>query len=1497
MSHDKRVIWYILYVIYMHFERIARWLFVSAALTVLALVMPARAFIFDSFGDGFWTVINSGNGNTLVVNASGASQAVRTNTAFQQQFELLYNEEDGTFRLRNHDSWLCIGALNGATTNGTPVVTVSTYTAATSQKWNFVTVSSGVYQIVNVASGLALQTDNGSPAKVTLVPTSSSTYQNWHFAYQTHYPKKGMAGWDDQLWRFNANWLYNWGWSTGAGFSSSQVFAPMQWGNWGVGTLNYVTEKPLEVLTFNEPDQTGQANMTTDQAIALWPSLQALNLPLVSPACANDFGGWLADFYNKISSHGYRVDYTAYHWYGNPNASSLISTLNSAYTTWGRVVWLTEFSPVDWGGTATWTEQDNYRFLAEFMWQAEDQVWFKRYSLFLFSGTPSVNPWDGNGHRGDVFLPDNYTFTPYGELYAAWDADRVLHPQTPYFIHNCATCFRLTSARGSTGPVATSNHHEDASTQWILTNAPASGHYYIQSLSDGRRLTYTNGSGLLLAPAGLTGTNLEWTFNGPDGNGYYYIDNPNSQVSLNASGSGGAIGVGTAPFGSPSDNTRFRFVKPYYPVSLATVSTPTGLTALSADRSVTLRWTGSAPRYNIYRSTTSGSGYTKINSDIKRNFYTDNTAANGTTYYYVVTALDSLEKESSNSAQAAATPASGANLGLVAEYKFENGAQDSSGNGYHGTTNGVTSVVGGKVDASAINFTGGDNSYVEIPNPLGNDFTISLWLNTTATGAAGQWYSGKGLVDGELPGATNDFGVSLVGSNAVFGVGNADVTIVATNVVNNGQWHHIVATRVSTSGAMQLYVDGVLRASGTGATGTHATPASLHIGNIQTGYNFLAGSIDEVRLYNYALNATEVKALNAMGSTLVASYNLEGNAQDSSGFANMGVTNNNVTFVAGKVGAQAAQFDGVSSYVEIPASIANDFSIAYWVKTTATGGSGQWWSRQGIVDGEVAGAAADFGTSLVGSHAAFGVGNTDFTLTSATAINDGQWHHVAATRNNTSGAMRLYVDGNVQASGNGPTNTRSAPTGLRIGSLQSGGGFFAGAVDDVQLYNYQLSASQIAALVAPQTLPAPWTNSDIGSSASPGYANYNSNTGVWSLGGGGADIWTGADQFQFAYSNFTGSGSVVARLTSGAIISDGSTNANAKAGIMFRDSLATNAPFVALVHDQSQSVQFLYRDATGALAGQQGANIVVSPAVWFRLVRSNNTFFVYYTATTGVPTPANWVLVGSHTTTMASAAVVGLVDCSHDNTKLANTSFTSVSFSPPTPPTISAVSDQVIAENASTVPLSVTLGDAWVTGNSLVLTASSSNTNLVPNTNTNIILGGSGNFRTVQVTPAAYQSGSATITLIVNNGQPTVNTATNSFLVTVLTTLAGSWRQQFFGTTANAGSAADNADPDSDGIANVMERFFGLNPLVTDSSSAVPAVAMLDTNLVMTYTHSLMATDLTWQVQWSPDLSGWWANGVTDIGVSTNGNVEVRQGTIPASTSSPLFMRVQVSMP
>src|SRR5207249_3816390 len=64
---------------------------------------------------------------------------------------------------------------------------------------------------------------------------------------------------------------------------------------------------------------------------------------------------------------------------------------------------------------------------------------------------------------------------------------------------------------------------------------------------------------------------------------------------------------------------------------------PTGLTAYPGDSYVSLTWTGNgcASSYNVYRSTTSGGPYTSVGSTTVTSFF-DNSAANGTTYYYVV---------------------------------------------------------------------------------------------------------------------------------------------------------------------------------------------------------------------------------------------------------------------------------------------------------------------------------------------------------------------------------------------------------------------------------------------------------------------------------------------------------------------------------------------------------------------------------------------------------------------------------------------------------------------------------------------------------------------------------------------------------------------------------------------------------------------------------------------------------------------------------------------
>jgi len=88
---------------------------------------------------------------------------------------------------------------------------------------------------------------------------------------------------------------------------------------------------------------------------------------------------------------------------------------------------------------------------------------------------------------------------------------------------------------------------------------------------------------------------------------------------------------------------------------------PTGLMASAGDSTVSLDWNdngeGDLAGYNIYRSTTSGSGYSQINGSLVLNSdYTDNTVTNGTTYYYVVTAVDISSNESADSSEASATP-------------------------------------------------------------------------------------------------------------------------------------------------------------------------------------------------------------------------------------------------------------------------------------------------------------------------------------------------------------------------------------------------------------------------------------------------------------------------------------------------------------------------------------------------------------------------------------------------------------------------------------------------------------------------------------------------------------------------------------------------------------------------------------------------------------------------------------------------------------------------
>src|SRR5512138_1360714 len=77
----------------------------------------------------------------------------------------------------------------------------------------------------------------------------------------------------------------------------------------------------------------------------------------------------------------------------------------------------------------------------------------------------------------------------------------------------------------------------------------------------------------------------------------------------------------------------------------------------------------------------------------------------------------------------------------------------------------------------------GVNDFVEISRPVSADFTIECWFRSTKTaGTDAHWYQGLGLVDGEVGGAANDFGLSFGNGKALFGTGSPDTTIRSTMV-------------------------------------------------------------------------------------------------------------------------------------------------------------------------------------------------------------------------------------------------------------------------------------------------------------------------------------------------------------------------------------------------------------------------------------------------------------------------------------------------------------------------------------------------------------------------------------------------------------------------------------------------------------------------------------------------------------------------------------------
>lgn len=160
-----------------------------------------------------------------------------------------------------------------------------------------------------------------------------------------------------------------------------------------------------------------------------------------------------------------------------------------------------------------------------------------------------------------------------------------------------------------------------------------------------------------------------------------------------------------------------------------------------------------------------------------------------------------------------------------------------------------------------------------------------------------------------------------------------------------------------------------------------------------------------------------------------------------------------------------------------PVDVGFDFTLEFWLKALpgendasgCTAGNDGWITGNTIFDRDVYGPGdrGDYGVSLFDGGIAFGVADdaSGAGLCGATPVDDGAWHHVAVTRDASSGQMRLFVDGVLDGSASGPTGdvsyrdgrTGGAPNDpyLVIGAEKHDAGAaypsFSGWIDEVRL--------------------------------------------------------------------------------------------------------------------------------------------------------------------------------------------------------------------------------------------------------------------------------------------------------------------------------------------------------------------------------------------------------------------------------------------------------------
>lgn len=459
--------------------------------------------------------------------------------------------------------------------------------------------------------------------------------------------------------------------------------------------------------------------------------------------------------------------------------------------------------------------------------------------------------------------------------------------------------------------------------------------------------------------------------------------------------------------------------------------------------------------------------------------------------------------------------------GLVAHWKLDEisydgtagEVKDSSGNLLDATTSGRVITNPSKLNRAG--YFDRINGYIDCGNSSvlnealdSNNFTISFFYNSQDIVSPQLLFGGRSITHSRCIGLNIwNLGVCFADEGAY------SFTTLATDYPHLNK--NILMTWTYENGMNCFYTNGILATSAASTFNGSAETADYTIGaDTSYGNNLVAGSIDDVRIYNRALSQEEVKMLYQArpveenvaviydGETLISnplkkdyakakyqnitnglvawwkldeiSYNgTAGEVKDSSGNENNGTSFGKIITNPSKIG-RYSYFDG-ESCIQLPniAPVSFPFSVSFWFKTTTATttliskyhNSGSYSYLIALYNGKLCGGFGVQGT--FGAEAPIGSSQIDGTY------NDDKLHFITMSANGL-GETEICIDGVLKASAIFATpadiNYYAHFIGYESHDLYNidyiTGTFvkFKGSIDDVRIYNRALSPEEVQTL-------------------------------------------------------------------------------------------------------------------------------------------------------------------------------------------------------------------------------------------------------------------------------------------------------------------------------------------------------------------------------------------------------------------------------------------------